>query len=1570
DPEGNGTINAATVDLNTATAGIQNSITTDDGSWTVNSSGVVTFTPVSEFNGPTSITYTVNDNSGATSGTATITITVNPVNDPPVAVADAATTNEETSVTIDVTDNDSDIDGTINVATVDLNTSSGGIQNSITIASVGTFSVNTAGIVTFTPVANFNGTATVNYTVNDNSGATSNQVAISVTVNATNDPPSAVNDAVTTNEDTPVTFNVVSNDTDVDGTVNAGTVDLDPSSPGIQNMAAISGGNISVNTSGIITFTPSINFYGSTTASYTVNDNTGATSNTATISITVTAVNDPPIAVNDLTTADENEVVTWLVVSNDVDFDGSINVATVDLNPSVSGIQTTVTVTNVGTFTVDAAGLVTFTPVLNFNGVASINYTVRDNAGLASNAATLSISVNSINSDPVAANDAVTTNEEVAVTITILANDSDPDGSLIATTVDLNTATAGIQNSITVTGGTFTANTSGVVTFTPLANYSGPASTTYTVNDNVGATSNIATISVTVTSINDLPVAGNDAASTAEGTAVTFSVVANDTDIDGTINAATVDLNTTLSGIQNSNSTPAGSWTVSNLGFVTFTPVSTFSGPATLAYTVNDNSGGTSAAATITVTVSSVNDAPVAVNDAATTNEDVAVTLNVVTNDTDEDGNATINPATVDLNTATAGIQNTITTGDGTFTVNASGVVTFTPLADNNGPATTTYTVNDNGGLTSNAATITITVNSVNDLPQAQNDAATTLENTATTINVVSNDIDVEAPVNPTTVDLNVGTAGIQSSNTTPAGSWTVSAAGIVTFTPATGFNGTATLTYRVNDSDGATSNTATISVTVTAVNDLPVAANDAATTNEDVVITVNVVSNDVDDEGPVNAASVDLNTTITGIQNTISVTGGTFTVNASGIVTFTPALNYHGSAVASYTVNDGGGATSNVATITITVNSVNDAPVAANDAVTTNEDSPVTFNVVTNDSDAADDDGSINITTVDLNISTVGIQNTNSTAQGAFSVNAAGEVTFTPVANYAGTATLTYRVNDNLGLTSNTATITVTVQAINDPPVFTTIPNQRVLRNAAQKTITVTGISPGPLETEAMLLTATSGNVGLIPQPVVTYNGTAATATIAYQPAPNQTGTAIITVKLVDTGLNEYTQTFTIDVVDVQIISTPVTVAVEGELYEYFIEVTDVTETLTIAAVQKPSWATLTSLPSPPNPKNRAKLSGTPPAGAATNTEVRIQVKDGATVLNEQTFTLVVNHRPVVTSFHLDANEDEPLSFNAQDFQDVYTDQDGHPLTEIQFTQLPKHGVLRYANDNPVQITDRIAVGAISTIRYQTLPEYSGLDTLYWKASDGYSYSTVNPYIDFVISPVNDPPRVTFIEGDSLVYEVSSETPVLLTPLFNAEDVDDENLVGAELKFKEGTFTPNSDRLIFANTPAITGSFNPQTGILQLTGTAFVSDYVQAIRSVQYVYENFSSINLEGKAVLITLNDGKNSGLPAERLIRMIYTFKDLDIPSVFTANGDSRNDTWKIGVKDSSADDVEQFDKAEIRVYDKRGKLVFEAIGFAKQWDGTSLTGEPLPVDTYYYTIDLKYNKKSYKGAVTILR
>ena len=586
-----------------------------------------------------------------------------------------------------------------------------------------------------------------------------------------------------------------------------------------------------------------------------------------------------------------------------------------------------------------------------------------------------------MNDAPIANNDSATTAEDTPVTLNITANDTDIDGTIVANTVDLDPTTSGIQTTLNTAQGSW-AVTNGNLTFTPAANYNGPASITYTVNDNDGATTNVATVSITVTPVNDAPVANNDTATTAEDTPVSVNIVTNDTDIDGTINAASVDLDPTTAGQQTTLTIAQGTWSVAS-GVLTFTPVANYNGPASITYTVNDNSGATSNVATVSITVTPVNDAPIANNDLATTNEDSPVVINVLGNDTDIEG----------LNIGSVTI--TVQPANGTVSVNpTTGAITFTPAANFFGTTTFTYQVCDNGTpVLCDDAVVTVTVNAVNDAPIANNDSATTTEDSPININVLQNDTDLEG-LNPSSVTITVQPAN---------GTVTVNPiTGVLTFNPAPNFFGTTTFTYQVCDNGfPVLCDDATVTITVTPVNDAPIANNDNATTNEDTPINVLVLTNDTDIDGTLVNSTIDLNPSLPGIQSTITNGMGTWTV-VGAQVQYVPAANFNGTAFQAYVVNDNDGLTSNIAMITITVNAVNDAPVVDNDVANCAYNTPVTGDLI----DAGDFD--IDGTTLLANTNPV-----SGPSNGTIVINPDGTYTYIPNNNFIGTDVVVVAICD-----------------------------------------------------------------------------------------------------------------------------------------------------------------------------------------------------------------------------------------------------------------------------------------------------------------------------------------------------------------------------------------------------------------------------------------------------------------------------------------------------------------------------------------------------------------------------
>jgi gliding motility-associated-like protein len=1367
--------------------------------------------------------------------------------------------------------------------------------------------------------------------------------------------PIATNDLASTNEDTPVSFNLTNNDNDNDGTIDAATVDLNPSLSGIQTTFTNTQGTWAV-TAGVMTFTPNGNFTGTANITYTVNDNSGATSNAANITVNVVPVNDAPIANNDSASTAEDAQVSLNITNNDSDTDGTINVNTIDLDPTTAGIQNTF-VNAQGTWSV-TGGIVTFTPLANFNGTAAIDYTVNDNSGAVSNTATITINVTPVNDAPVANNDSGTTNEDTPVAFDISANDTDVDGTINSNTFDLNPLVTGIQSNISTAQGAW-ATTAGVLTFTPAANFTGTASSNYTVKDNSGLLSNVAVITINVLPLNDAPVANNDVASTNEDAPVSLNLTNNDNDVDGTIDANTVDLDPTIPGIQTTFTNGQGTWTVIN-GVLTFTPAANFNGSASINYTVNDNLGTTSNVATISITVVSVNDLPVATNDLATTNEDTPVSFNITNNDTDVDGS--INANTVDLNLTVAGIQTAFVNAQGTWTVTA-GVLTFTPLANFNGTASIVYTVKDNSGATSNTATITVNVLPVNDLPVANNDAATTNEDTQVTLNITNNDTDTDGTINTSTIDLDPSTPGIQTTFTNGQGTWTV-ANGILTFTPAVNFNGAASINYTVNDNNGGTSNIASIAINVTAVNDAPVANNDVASTNENTPVIFNITNNDFDVDGFINPSSVDLNPNIIGAQTSFNNPQGAWNLIA-GQVSYSPALNFNGTASITYTVNDNSGAISNSATITVTVLSVNNPPVANNDFTSTIEDTPVSLNIINNDTDP---DGTINVNTVDLNLSTAGIQTTVNTAQGSASV-AAGVLTFTPISNFNGAASIPYRVNDNGGATSNVGMITIQVTPVNDAPVLDN--EVLVINYNGSQTGDLTNV--GDFDPDGTnLLANTIPLVG--PQ-----NGTITIAqdgTFNYQPNANFVGTDLVVVQVCDQGS------------PLPFLCATDTIFITVNACSLL----DANQDCDLDGLTNGQETALGTDPSNPDTDGDGVLDGT-------------EVADGTSPLNPCSLVFASQTLAPSTAWNnLDCDNDG-LSNGAEiaagtDLSNPDTDGDGvidgtedtdgtNPLNPCSLVITSQTLAPSTAWNNLDCDNDGLSNGAeIAAGTDPTNPDTDGDGVLDGKeVADGTN--PINP-CSFVFASQTVTPSTAWnnLDCDSDGLSNGSETTAGTDPT-NPDTDGDGVLDGTEVT--DGTNPLDPCSFLFANqtvTPSVgwnnldcdndgltngqeaasgTNPNNPDTDGDGVTDGDEFNDGTNPIDPCEYILSSQTVTPSPQWAALDCDNDGLSNGQesgngsdptdPCDPLVSGSNCSVEIIVPEAFSPDGDGTNETFII-------EGLKYFDDNEIIIFNRWGSEVFRMSPYDNTWDGTSqnplnVGGAALPTGTYFYILDTKTEK-----------
>ncbi|MEL6438904.1 MAG: tandem-95 repeat protein [Cyanobacteria bacterium J06621_8] len=466
---------------------------------------------------------------------------------------------------------------------------------------------------------------------------------------------------------------------------------------------------------------------------------------------------------------------------------------------------------------------------------------------------------------------------------------TDEDTSVVIPSAELlNSDTGEILSLVEINNsysGTAVINTDGNLEFTPDTNFNGRASFYYTVTNGTDTSNRFA--DVIVNSVNDILILNDDTATTDEDTPITIlasDLFANDINDDRE--------DSQISGISN---LAGGTAFIDSDGHIRFTPDPNFNGLASLNYTVFDPFE--SDTALLEIIVNSINDSPLASNDIISAiDEDTLITVlatELLSNDRDPDEDSL---SIIEANSS-----------DGIAFVNPDGNIEFTPAANFNGTASFNYTVTD--GVDTSMAIVEFVVNPINDILIANDDLATTDEDTPVVIlasDLFTNDIndDVEKSLNISQI-INVvnGTA-------------VLNAAGNVEFTPQANFNGTASFDYQVTD--GTDIETAAVEIQVNPVNDAPFANTDTVTTDEDLAITISsaeILSNDSDLEGDsISFVSLD------------NVANGSVLINADGNIEFTPEENFNGITTFNYTVTDG--TSESVGLVEIEVNPVNDAPV------------------------------------------------------------------------------------------------------------------------------------------------------------------------------------------------------------------------------------------------------------------------------------------------------------------------------------------------------------------------------------------------------------------------------------------------------------------------------------------------------------------------------------------------------------------------------------------------------------------------------------------------------------------
>ncbi|EGQ9193061.1 tandem-95 repeat protein, partial [Vibrio parahaemolyticus] len=885
--------------------------------------GIVTISPTADWNGSETLTFTATDPSGE-SVSQTVDFTVAPVAD---IVADKATVVEDTPTIIKVLGNDT-FEGDDKVVSLDTNN---GPAN-------GTVSLNPDSSVTYTPNDNYHGTDSFIYIVT--SGGVSESTTVNVDVTPVNDAPVAKDDIATTQEDTAVTIDVLPNDTDVDGdklSIESASVPKEQGTVEVVN--------------GKLVFTPAENFNGDAEITYTVTD--GQLTDEAKVTVTVNPVNDAPTIKVDAVesiTEDAVSIDTVVAALTVRDTDTPEDQLAVSLENNSNGyfvlVGDEVKLTQAGVDAVNNDELNLKDLTISASVSDGVNPTASDSDSLI---------VNRVNDAPTVEN---------AIADQVLAEDFD------AYTIDLNEVfkdtDSSLEFSVSGNNSIQIALVNGVATITPTADWNGKETITFTAKDPSGESIS-QTVNFTVAPVADIVA---DKATVVEDTSTVIKVLGNDT-FEGDDQVVSLDTN---------NGPANGTVSVNPDGSVTYTPNDNYHGTDSFTYIVT--SGGVSESTTVSVDVTPVNDAPVAKDDIATTQEDTAVTIDVLPNDTDVDGDKlSIESASVPKEQGTVEVVN--------------GKLVFTPTENFNGDAEIIYT--DTDGALTDQATVKVTVNAVNDTPVVESNIA---------------DQALAEDFTPYTIDLNTAFSDVDNVDGeltfSVSGNSNIQVAivnGIATITPTADWNGSETLTFTATDPSGE-STSQTVNFTVAPVADIVA---DKATVVEDTSTVIKVLGNDTF-EGTDKVVSLDTNN---GPAN------GTVSVNPDGSVTYTPNDNYHGTDSFTYIVTSGG--VSESTTVNVDVTPVNDAPVAKDDIATTQEDTAVTIDVLPNDSDVDGDKLSIESASVPKEQGTVEV--------------VGGKLVFTPAENFNGDAEITYTVTD--GQLTDEAKVTVTVNPVNDAPTI-----------------------------------------------------------------------------------------------------------------------------------------------------------------------------------------------------------------------------------------------------------------------------------------------------------------------------------------------------------------------------------------------------------------------------------------------------------------------------------------------------------------------------------------------------
>ncbi len=816
------------------------------------------------------------------------------------------------------------------------------------------------------------------------------------------------------------------------------------------------------------------------------------------------------IAENDINQTPQDIPVAGNILTNDSDPTDDVQTVQSASFLNASGVETNLPLgtdtdvydeagTLAGSIILNTDGTYEFTPATGYTGTVPVDYVVVDSNG-STDTAILTIEVLPIpstdgsNNDVIAQDDTNTTEQGATVTTPILANDSDPDNDVLSLvgafgfdmngdSIALTTTPQDVYDENGVLAGQASIDGSGNVIFTADNDFTGDVPVNYTATDGTDTDDAVLVITVEPADPNDNDTYANDDASTGiQGADQTGNIITNDNDPeadDQDIESILVDTNGdgTAEVITPVAGSPVDVYQDGVLigtlevdpetGDFTFAPETDFVGTAVIPYTTTD--GVDTDEATLYVTVLPNENTTVAENDINQTPQDTPVAGNVLTNDTDEEGDSqTVQSATF-LNAA--GMETNLPLGTptdiydeagilaGSITLNADGSYDFTPATDYTGEVPVEYVVvDDNGNPATDAATLSIEVMPVddpaqNDPPIANDDTNTTEMDTDVSGNIIDpNDSDPEGDAltvtsalvdtdgdgmvdEPLTLSLPTPIYGTdEDGDTVLAGTITLHASGTYSFDPEPTFTGDIPVDYTISDGNGGTDD-ATLTITVEPDTGNNTYANDDTNSGDQGVDqSGNLITNDNDPEGDdqdVQSILVDTNgdgnpevvTPMAGTPVDVYQDGvliGTITISpTTGDYDWTPEDDFVGTAVIPYTVEDSNGAT-DAATLYLTTFPVNTIA-SEDDFNNTPFETPVSADVSTNDVDQEADNQTFALD---------GANGGMDPAEGTVTMNIDGSYTFTPATGFVGNVNVPYTTcdDDATNMACEDATLVISV--------------------------------------------------------------------------------------------------------------------------------------------------------------------------------------------------------------------------------------------------------------------------------------------------------------------------------------------------------------------------------------------------------------------------------------------------------------------------------------------------------------------------------------------------------------